>query len=189
MELQSKLLSVIQNKEVIRVGSSKPIKFDIRLICATNIPIYDYVAAKKFRQDLLYRVNTVEIHFPPLRQRKGDIPLLVEHFLSIYNRKYNKPGLEVDENTLKKFESYAWPGNIRELQHVIERSVILCETNVLKPSDILFSEPDHHLNGDNTDNFNLEDVEKQVEGNISKAAKELGLTRTSLYRRMEKHGL
>ena len=140
------------------------------MICATNIPIYDHVASKKFRQDLLYRINTVEIHLPPLRQRKGDIPLLVEHFLSIYNRKYNKPGIEVDDNTMKKFEIYSWPGNIRELQHVIERSVILCDSTILKPGDILFSEPDHNSSDDHTDNFNLEDVEKQV---ITKALIEI----------------
>ncbi|MFZ1289066.1 MAG: sigma-54 dependent transcriptional regulator [Melioribacteraceae bacterium] len=197
LELQSKLLSVIQNKEITRVGSSKHQKIDIRLICATNIPIYEQVSSKKFRQDLLYRINTVEIHLPPLRDRKGDVPLLVEHFLSIYRKKYNKTSLEIDDNTMKKFGNYPWPGNVRELQHVIERSVILCDSSILKPSDILFSTPNHNIDSESMENFNLEEIEKLVirkallkfEGNISKAAMELGLTRTSLYRRMEKHGL
>lgn len=197
IELQAKLLSVIQNNEVTRVGSSKHLKIDIRLICATNIPIYEQVSDNKFRQDLLYRINTVEVHLPPLRDRKGDVPLLVEHFLSIYRKKYNKTGLEINDNTMKKFENYPWPGNVRELQHVIERSVILCDSSILKPSDILFSTPNHNSNNELMENFNLEEIEKLVirkallkfEGNISKAAIELGLTRTSLYRRMEKHGL
>ncbi|HLP18510.1 MAG TPA: sigma-54 dependent transcriptional regulator [Bacteroidota bacterium] len=198
--LQSKLLSVIQNKEVVRVGSNKPCKTDIRLICATNVRIYDEVAANRFRQDLLYRINTVEIQVPPLRERKGDIPLLVEYYLPIYKQKYNKPGLHVTPHTLSKFEQYAWPGNVRELQHVIERSVILCDSDALEPADVLFGSmhqspvtPDPH----EETTFNLDEIEKTIikkvlakfEGNISKAAKELGLTRTSLYRRMEKHGL
>jgi DNA-binding NtrC family response regulator len=196
-ELQSKLLTVIQNKEVIRVGSNKSQQIDIRLICATNIPIYEQIASGRFRQDLLYRINTVEIHLPPLRERKGDIPLLIEYFLPIFKKKYNKPDLEIDSNTLKKFDHYSWPGNVRELQHVIERSVILCDSNILEPNDILLSNPGNKLQENQLDTFNLDEIEKHViqkallkyEGNVSKAAKELGLTRTSLYRRMEKHGL
>jgi len=195
--LQAKLLSVIQNKKVTRVGSNKPLDVDIRLICATNINIYEQTALNKFRQDLLYRINTVEVHLPPLRERKGDIPLLVEHFLNIYRKKYNKPELVIDANTLTKLENYSWYGNVRELQHVIERSVILCENNILEPNDVLLNPTDANRNEDTIDTFNLDEIEKQViqkallkfEGNISKAAKELGLTRTSLYRRMEKHGL
>lgn len=197
LELQAKLLSVIQNKKVTRVGSNKPLDVDIRLICATNINIYEQTALNKFRQDLLYRINTVEVHLPPLRERKGDIPLLVEHFLNIYRKKYNKPELVIDANTLTKLENYSWYGNVRELQHVIERSVILCENNILEPNDVLLNPTDANRNEDTIDTFNLDEIEKQViqkallkfEGNISKAAKELGLTRTSLYRRMEKHGL
>jgi len=197
LELQAKLLSVIQNKQVTRVGSNKPLDIDIRLICATNINIYEQTALNKFRQDLLYRINTVEIHLPPLRERKGDISLLVEHFLNIYRKKYNKPELIIDANTLSKLENYSWYGNVRELQHVIERSVILCENNLLEPNDILLNPTDVNRDNDKIDTFNLDEIEKQViqkallkfEGNISKAAKELGLTRTSLYRRMEKHGL
>lgn len=197
LELQSKLLTVIQNKEVYRVGSSKPIKIDCRIICATNIPIYNHVANNKFRQDLLYRINTVEINLPPLKIRKGDIPLLTEHFFALYKKKYNKNNLKLDSGTLAYLENYDWPGNIRELQHAIERSVILCETDTLKLTDIsLF--PQHAGETEKAINtFNLEEIEKSIiqkallkfEGNVSKAAKELGITRTSLYRRMEKHGL
>lgn len=197
LELQSKLLTVIQNKEVIRLGSNKSIGIDIRLICATNIPIYDRVDENKFRQDLLYRINTVEIHLPPLRERKGDIPILVEHFLSHYKLKYNKPNLYIDSKTMNRFEAYQWPGNIRELQHLIERSVILCDGDAISPADIYFNTGNQKSSGESFDTFNLDEVEKKIiqkalikyDGNVSKAAKELGLTRASLYRRMEKHGL
>jgi two-component system, NtrC family, response regulator HydG len=197
LELQSKLLTSIQNKEVTRLGSNKSINIDIRLICATNIPIYSRVAENKFRQDLLYRINTVEIYLPPLRERKGDIPLLAEYFLSLYKRKYNKPDLYFDASTIKVFETYPWPGNIRELQHVIERSVILCDSNSITPADISLNTTALKSGEEIIDTFNLDKVEKKLiqkallkfEGNVSKAAKELGLTRTSLYRRMEKHGL
>jgi len=197
-ELQAKLLTVIQNREIIKVGSNKPIKIDIRLICATNKPIYDLSGENKFRQDLLYRINTVEIHLPPLRERSGDIPLLAEHFLSIYNRKYKRENLIFESGTLKRLENYSWPGNIRELKHSIERSVILCEGNSLKPTDLFLKEP-QTKSGEEEEfaTYNLDEIEKRIirkalvkyEGNISKAANELGLTRTSLYRRMEKHGL
>jgi len=197
LELQSKLLTVIQNKEVFRVGSGKPIRIDIRLICATNIPIYEQVAANKFRQDLLYRINTVEIHLPPLRERGGDLPLLTEHFLAVYKKKYNKPAQRISRSTMGMLENYSWPGNVRELQHVIERSVILCESDSIEPNDIYFNTSNVNVKEDTPDTFNLDEIEKKFiqkalfkyEGNISKAAKELGLTRTSLYRRMEKHGL
>jgi DNA-binding NtrC family response regulator len=198
LELQSKLLTVIQNKEITRVGSNKPIKIDIRLICATNIPIYDQVSANKFRQDLLYRINTVEIHLPPLRERERDLPILTEHFLASYKKKYNKPGLRMAPQTMMMFENYDWPGNVRELQHVIERSVILCDSDSIESGDVYFNTSNVNVKeGDAHDTFNLDGIEKKFiqkallkyEGNISKAAKELGLTRTSLYRRMEKHGL
>jgi two-component system, NtrC family, response regulator HydG len=197
LELQSKLLTAIQNKEVTRLGSNKPININIRLICATNIPIYNRVAENKFRQDLLYRINTVEIYLPPLRERKGDIPLLAEYFLSLFKRKYNKPDLSFEETTIKIFETYIWPGNIRELQHVIERCVILCDSDSITPVDISINTTALKSIEETIDTFNLDEVEKKLiqkallkfEGNVSKAAKELGLTRTSLYRRMEKHGL
>lgn len=199
LELQAKLLTAIQKREITRVGSNKPIPINIRLICATNNSLHDLIAQNKFRQDLLYRINTVEIDLPPLRERAGDIPLLMEHFMNIYKKKYNKQYLEADSLTLRNFENYAWPGNVREFQHAIERSIILCESNILKPSDCFFSSPNsqEQNNSEEYTTFNLETIEKQIirkalvkfAGNISKAANELGLTRTSLYRRMEKYGL
>ncbi len=197
VELQSKLLTALQNRQVSRLGSNKYRDIDIRLICATNMPIYDMISENTFRQDLLYRINTVEIHLPPLRDRKDDIPLLAEHFLNIFRKKYNKPALRYSSLVMKKFENYHWPGNIREMQHAIERSVILSESDALQPSDFFFSSAEQKDDGFVLENYNLEDVEKMIirkvltknGGNITKAARDLGLTRTSLYRRMEKFGL
>jgi transcriptional regulator with PAS, ATPase and Fis domain len=145
----------------------------------------------------LYRINTVEINLPPLRERQEDISLLVEHFLGIFAKKYKKTITGVSAPALKKLERYQWPGNIRELIHTLERSVILAESQMLQPSDFLFPATEKDVDGVVFENYNLENVEKTVirkalkkhEGNVSHAAKELGLTRTSLYRRMEKYGL
>jgi len=196
LALQAKLLTVLENRHVTRLGSNKPRPIDVRLICATNMPIYKMVAQKKFRQDLLYRINTVEIHLPPLRERTEDIPLLVDHFLRIYCKKYQKPLKRIGSATLKRLERYHWPGNVRELQHAIERAVIMSDSEVLGPSDFFFSAPETK-EGLVFENYNLQEVEKTVirkvlskhGGNISQAARELGLTRTSLYRRLEKYGL
>ncbi|GAB5523591.1 MAG: sigma-54 dependent transcriptional regulator [Roseivirga sp.] len=197
MPLQSKLLTVIQRREVTRIGSNKSLPIDIRLICATNMPVYDMVAENTFRQDLLYRINTVEIHLPPLRDRQDDIFKLTDHFVKIYCEKYRKPPKKIAAATYKKLQKYGWPGNIRELQHAIERAIIMSEGNTLSPDDFFFLVQKVDSNTDAVDNFNLDEVEKNVitkainkhSGNISKAAKELGLTRASLYRRLEKHGL
>jgi transcriptional regulator with PAS, ATPase and Fis domain len=159
--------------------------------------IYDMVAKNDFRQDLLYRINTVEVNLPPLRERREDIALLVDHFLGKFSKKYQKNIAGVSAPALKKLERYHWPGNIRELIHTLERAVILAESNMLQPTDFLFPESEKEVEGVVFDNYNLDDVEKTVirkalkkhEGNVSHAAKELGLTRTSLYRRMEKYGL
>ncbi len=199
LELQAKLLTVLQKREVARVGSNKSKPIDIRLICATNANVQQLVDSALFRQDLLYRINTVEIEIPPLRERLEDLELLSEHFLSIYKRKYNKPDLTINPKMFKRFELYHWPGNVRELQHTIERCVILSDGNIIQPSEFIFSEKDNQnsSNGLVFDSYNLEEIEKMIirrvfskhGGNITKAAKELGLTRTSLYRRMEKYGL
>jgi DNA-binding NtrC family response regulator len=197
MAMQAKLLSVLEARKVTRLGSNVARDIDIRLICATNMPIYDMVAKNEFRQDLLYRINTVEIQLPPLRDRQEDIPLLVDHFLGIFSKKYQKGIKRVSTAALKKLERYQWPGNIRELIHTLERAVILAETHMLQPGDFLFPEMEKEAEGVILDNYNLEAVEKAVirkalkkyAGNVSHAAKELGLTRTSLYRRMEKYGL
>ncbi len=197
LPLQSKLLTVLQNRTVTRIGTNKPIHFDIRLICATNMPIYEMVKERKFRQDLLYRINTVEIHLPPLRERLDDIGLLAKHFIKDYRKKYRKEPKTLAANTLKQLQKYSWPGNVRELQHAIERAVILSDNDTLAPEDFFFLTGDQNTDELQMDNYNLENVERTViqkaikkhNGNISKAAKELGLTRASLYRRLEKHGL
>jgi two-component system, NtrC family, response regulator HydG len=197
LPLQSKLLTVLQRREVMRVGTNKHIPIDIRLVCATNMKIHEMVAENTFRQDLLYRINTVEINLPPLRDRQEDIPLLVEHFIRMYCQKYRKPRKTIAANTIKRLQKYKWPGNIRELQHAIERCVIMSDNNVLTPEDFFFLNRATDNEEKMSDNYNLDDVEKMViqkaitrhGGNISKAAKELGLTRASLYRRLEKHGL
>ncbi len=198
LPLQAKLLNVLQNRTVTRLGSNKSQPIDIRLVCATNIPMRKLVAEKHFREDLLYRINTVEIHLPPLRERVEDIPLLLDHFLSIYSRKYRHPGLRVGPATFKKLEKYSWPGNVRELQHAVERAVIMADGTVLQPSDFFLTAAVLKSGeGVIIDQYKLDDVEKTVirkalskhNGNISKTARELGLTRAALYRRLEKHGL
>ncbi len=197
LPLQAKLLTVLHNRRVTRLGSNVPKEIDVRLICATNKPIHPMVAEGSFRQDLLYRVNTVEVQLPPLRDRQEDIPLLVDHFLNMYAQKYNRVGKRMSQATLNKLQKYPWPGNVRELQHAMERAVIMSESQVLQPSDFFLSTPQGEEQGLIFDDMNLDRVEKIViqkvltkhEGNISKAARELGLTRTSLYRRLEKYGL
>ncbi len=197
LPLQSKLLTVLQNRQVTRIGANKPLDVDIRLICATNMPIYDMVKNNEFRQDLLYRINTVELHLPPLRERHEDIQLLAEHFVEMYCRKYRKQAKSISANAGKKLQKYQWPGNIRELQHAIERAIIMTDNNVLDSDDFFFLSQNSKGEDVITDTYNLETVERSViqkavtkyNGNISKAAKELGLTRASLYRRLEKHGL
>jgi len=147
LQQQSKLLTVLQNREVYRVGSNTPRPIDIRLLCATNMPIHDMVDKNKFRQDLLYRINTVEIHVPPLRERVEDIPLLVEHFTSVYSQRYRKNVKRCDPAALKKLEKYAWPGNVRELQHAIERAIIMTDTDVLQPEDFFLQRSEQQENG------------------------------------------
>ena len=197
LPLQSKLLTVLQNRQITRIGTNKPFSIDIRLICATNLPIYDMVKDNEFRQDLLYRINTVELHLPPLRERQDDIQLLADHFVEMYCKKYRKTTKTFSTNTIKRLQKYTWPGNVRELQHAIERAVIMSDNNHLSPEDFFFLTSNPQADDINVENYNLESVEKSViqkainkhNGNISKAAKELGLTRASLYRRLEKHGL
>jgi len=197
LQLQPKLLSALETRKVMRVGSNKPKDIDIRLICATNESLQDLVQNQEFRQDLLYRINTIEIQLPPLRDRTEDIPLLADHFLQEYVRKYDKEIRTLSEPALNKLKNYSWPGNVRELQHAVERAVIMTDHNILQPEDFLLTS----VGGDEPsmvfDDYNLEEVEKTVirkaldkhNGNISKSAEELGLTRASLYRRMEKYDL
>lgn len=197
MPMQSKLLSVLQNREITRVGANKATPIDVRLISATNMPLYEMVKDHKFRQDLVYRINTVEIHLPPLRDRREDIPLLAAHFADLYAKKYRKPGIQCSAALISFFKQYHWPGNIRELQHAIERGVIMSDGKTLKPEDFTFLQVQQEAEEARQPTLNLDDVERRAvekamnkhEGNISKAARELGLTRASLYRRLEKYGL
>jgi DNA-binding NtrC family response regulator len=198
MTLQAKLLTVLQNRRVSRVGANKETPVNIRLICATNMPLYEMVKENKFRQDLLYRINTIEIEIPALRERFDDIPLLANHFLKHYSDKYGKSISKINEGAMTRMHKHQWPGNIRELQHAIERAVILSNSNVLQSEDFNFTQTavreDSQLS---LEQYNLEEVEKllirkvlkKYNGNITQAAAELGLTRSSLYRRLEKYGL
>jgi len=196
LTLQNKLLSVLQNRKVVRLGSNKEIPVDVRLICATNTPLYEMVQQNKFREDLLYRINTVEIRVPALRERVNDIPLLLDYFLSIFSHKYKKGKFKVLQSTLTKLSKYEWPGNIRELLHSVERAVILSDEKILHFADFT-SDRLTERGKEISDTFNLDEIEKRYilkaikknNGNITRAAKDLGITRTALYRRLEKHGL
>ncbi|HAH36347.1 DNA-binding transcriptional response regulator, NtrC family, contains REC, AAA-type ATPase, and a Fis-type DNA-binding domains [Algoriphagus ornithinivorans] len=198
MPLQSKLLTVLQKREVTRIGTNKAIPVDIRLICATNMHVHEMVMENTFRQDLLYRINTVEIFLPPLRERQDDIPQLANHFLKQYSQKYRKEFSSFTSSAMELLQRYPWPGNIRELQHAIERAIIMAEGNQLDSRDFFFlsakpaSEKAPVSNTLNLDDMERSTIQRAIDkngGNISKAAKELGLTRASLYRRLEKYGL
>jgi two-component system, NtrC family, response regulator HydG len=196
-QMQTKLLTVLERREITRVGAVKTIPIDVRLICATNNDIHTEVNEGKFRQDLLYRINTVEIILPPLRERTSDIPVLADHFLKMYSRKYRKNIKGLLSGTIKKLSQYPWPGNVRELQHAIERAIIMTDSEMLTPDDFILNQSTKKTGGVEFDSYNLDEIEKaviskvlkQANGNITQAAQDLGLTRTSLYRRMEKHGL
>ena len=195
LPLQSKLLTVLQQRKVQRVGSNKETPVDFRLICATNMPLYEMIYEKKFRQDLLYRINTVEIRVPPLRERPGDIEALVSHFLHLYGKKYKRPKIKIDKAIIAKLKKYPWPGNIRELQHAIERAVILTQEKVIRSADLLINQGPPAPAG--AQQLTMEEMEKKFilesldlhEGNVSQTARSLGMTRTALYRRMKKHKL
>ncbi len=196
--LQAKLLTVLQRREIIRVGTNKPIPINVRLICATNMPLKEMVQNREFRQDLLYRINTVELNIPPLRQRAEDIPVLAEHFLQIYGQKYRQPVKRLAESGVQKLVKYNWPGNVRELQHALERACIMSDNRELKAEDFFFiQETEPIFSATQNDELNLDEIEKETvtrvlqkhDGNVSKAAKELGLSRGALYRRMEKYAL
>ncbi|NBC01522.1 MAG: response regulator [Bacteroidetes bacterium] len=200
MPLQAKLLTVLQRREVTRVGSVASTPIDIRLVCATNQPIYEMTQEKAFRQDLLYRINTVEIQLPPLRERGEDILLLARHFLREFSAKYQADTEGLSTAAQQKLKAYHWPGNVRELRHTVERAVIMSEVPVLQPDDFSFSAPMQAPATDREmglDTLNLDDIEQAAVrkalskhgGNISRAADELGISRKALYRRIEKYGL
>lgn len=196
LQQQAKLLSVLQNRQVLRLGDNVPIPIDIRLVCATNVNLAELANENKFRKDIIYRINTVEIILPPLRKRSEDILLLASHFSKVYGNKYFKPVFHFERSAKDKLQSYHYPGNVRELQYTIERAVIMADEDRLEAKDIIFS-PIESTRADEIKpaETNLSSVEKNTilnvidkhNGNISKAAKELGLTRTALYRRLNKY--
>jgi two-component system response regulator HydG len=194
LQSQAKLLSVLQNRYIVRVGSNRHIPVDIRLICATNCNLMEMVNNGAFREDLFYRINTIMIEVPPLRDRVDDIPILANYFLRVHGERYGKQGLKINTPALEKLANHAWPGNVRELQHAIEKAVIMSDNPVLKPSDFVFT-PTHKnvSHGETT----LEEMEKRIihdsltryANNISIVAGKLGITRQTLYNKMKKYGL
>jgi two-component system, NtrC family, response regulator HydG len=195
---QSKLLSVLQNRMVIPLGSSQTIPVDIRLISATNMPLNELANESKFRKDLIYRINTIAITIPPLRERLEDVPILTDHFIKLYASKYFKSDISLNYKALDKLKNYHYPGNVRELQYTIERAVIMAESNEIQAADLFFSPIEISPNHTSVPtDVNLNQLEKKTiltvieknNGNISKAAKELGITRTALYRRLNKYDI
>ena len=198
LQQQAKLLTVLQNRQVTRLGTNKAVDIDIRLICATNLPLSELANENRFRKDLIYRINTVEINMPPLRRRSEDIVILAKHFAKMYAGKYLKPTMDFEPASLQKLKMYNYPGNVRELQYTIERAVIMADDHVLRADDLIFSiletPADTPVDNDNVPlsimekNAILKVIEKH-NGNITRAAKELGLTRTALYRRLSKYDI
>lgn len=196
MPLQSKLLAAIQNREIVRVGSHKHIPVDIRLISATNKDIFQFVDDQKFREDLLYRINTIQIEIPPLRERRDDIPVLADFFLEIFADKYGKDKIRISQKAQQILKEQPWYGNVRELQHLIEKSVIMCDSSLLTPRNFLFDKkskvPDIPA-----ESFNLAENEKRIiqtaldkqKGNVSKTAKILGINRSTLYEKIKKYDI
>jgi DNA-binding NtrC family response regulator len=195
LQAQAKLLSALQNRYIVRVGANRQIPVDIRLICATNCVLPARVNEGMFREDLLYRINTIQIEVPPLRDRVDDIPVLAFHFLRIYCEKYNKPGKKINTHALEKLSNYPWPGNIRELQHSIEKAVILSDSPALGPSDFSFSNSSKGMT--DNDNTTLEEMEKKLisdsikknDNNLSVVASKLGITRQTLYNKLKKYDI
>ncbi|MGB5820216.1 MAG: sigma-54 dependent transcriptional regulator [Saonia sp.] len=192
LQTQAKLLSAIQNKIIVRVGSNKPIAVDIRLICATNCNLDKMVADGLFREDLLYRINTISVEVPPLRERGEDILILADFYLKKFIAKYGKQGLRINQAAQEKLMAYLWPGNIRELLHTMERTVILAEGNVLKPMDFLLNPKTSvsvQTGPDTLEEMELLMINKaldQNDGNYSAAAEQLGISRQTLYNKMKK---
>jgi DNA-binding NtrC family response regulator len=195
LPMQSKILSALQNREVTPLGSSRKVQFDVRLVSATNSPLYTMVDDKTFREDLLYRINTIQIELPSLRDRKEDIPSLVVFFLKKYCEKYRKTCSTVNPQAMDKLVQYNWPGNVRELKHVMEKAVILSDSNVLEENDFLFNA--RKSNAHQSDNYNLQENERQLinmaiekyGNNLSHAAKALGINRSTLYEKIKRYGL
>ena len=196
LPMQAKLLTAIEKRQISRLGSTQSVSIDVRLICATNADIRHLVEEGNFRQDLLYRINTIELHIPPLRERGNDIILLADYFLQRYARKYQKEMRGLTREAKAKLLRYSWPGNVRELQHTMERAVILGDGSLLRPDNFLFQASSPRLKKEE-EVLNLEQLERQAvekamrlsEGNMTRAAEYLGITRFALYRKIEKLGL
>jgi DNA-binding NtrC family response regulator len=197
MPLQAKILTTIQNRAVIKIGSNNQVPVDVRIISATNMPQYQLTDSFNFRQDLLYRINTVEITLPPLRERGEDINLIAEYYLGLFSEHYGKKDLTFSEETLRKLNSYSWPGNIRELAHSIERAVILSKGKVLTPDDFILKIKYSAGQKNEEPVIRVEDYEKSAissalskhNGNLSKASEELGIARSTLYRKIAYFGI
>jgi two-component system, NtrC family, response regulator HydG len=197
MPMQAKILTAVQNREIIKIGTNQTINVNVRLISATNKPLYQMAELFEFRQDLLYRINTVEITLPPLRERKEDISLLTNHFMKQFSEQYAKQGIIITRDTLEMMERYHWPGNIRELAHAIERAVILNKSGTLKPEDFILKIKSQPTPVFDEPIVRVEDFERKAianalsknNGNLSKAANDLGVARTTLYRKISQFGL
>ncbi|UJH91014.1 sigma-54 dependent transcriptional regulator [Antarcticibacterium sp. 1MA-6-2] len=194
---QARLLTVLQNRHITPLGSNEIIPVDIRLICATNLGLPELADENKFRKDLIYRINTVDIVVPPLRSRGSDLMLLTRHFLQVYASKYQKGPFQIEKSFQNKLKSHSFPGNVRELQYVLERSVIMAEGDELTDEDLVFSAIENAEEISKPGDMKLGTIEKNTiltvikknKGNISKSAQELGITRAALYRRLEKYDL
>lgn len=197
ISLQSKLLTVLQNRYIIPVGSNKQVPIDVRLITATNKNLPELTKNNLFREDLMFRINTIQIEIPPLRKRGDDILLLTEHFLNLFGKKYEKPFLKISSTAIDKLRQYDWPGNVRELQHMIENSVIMADENIIRPENLHFttkvssgnSLSDNSLNLSNVEMLTIKEALFKNKGNINRAARELGITRKTLYSKIEKYEL
>jgi len=193
--LQSKLLSALQNKEIIRLGMNKPIDLDIRLISATNKKLDQLVEENLFRQDLLYRIETIRIEIPPLRNRPEDISQLANYFLKTYATKYDKPSLKINEHAITKLMNHTWPGNVRELKHAVEKAVILCDSESITPGEFIFSHTDIQLSPDRSlkltelERITITEALQKTNMNLSEAARELGISRPTLYKKINKYNI
>lgn len=196
LSLQSKILTAMQTKEICRIGSTKSQQVDFRLISATNSSLYNMVEEGKFREDLLYRINTIQIEIPPLRERVEDIEGFANYFLGIYGKKYNKQNIKINGATINKLQKYHWPGNIRELEHITEKAVIMMEGNILRPDDFQFyssGKPKPMKNQvfslEENEKIIIRDTLRECNGNLSETADRLGITRATLYRKIKKYDL
>jgi transcriptional regulator with PAS, ATPase and Fis domain len=197
LPLQPKLLSALQNRQVVRVGTNTPVHVDIRLVTATNMPLERMVRDGRFREDLLYRLNTITMHVPPLRERKSDIKPLFYHFKDKFESRYKRQGLSLDKDVFELLQSWHWPGNVRELEHAVEKAVIMCDSGIILPEDFSFCRNGDPVLPNDQDCYNLEKNEMMVinkaiercSGNLSQASRILGITRKTLYNKISKYGI